>query len=77
MSAGHGRGDNKSVDIRRLQSGDIVGAGPGSFLYHVQQVRLPDTEFARSPAYDDSVLFLCHISLLYWFLVYLNKDDKK
>jgi hypothetical protein len=67
MPSGHGRGHDKAIDIRGFQPRDIIGAGSGRLLYHVQQVRLPHAELARSPADDYGVLFLCHMYVSFFF----------
>jgi hypothetical protein len=60
MSARHGRGDDKAIDIRRFQSRYIVGAGFSRLLNHVEQMSLSYAEFTGPSADDYSVLLLCH-----------------
>jgi hypothetical protein len=63
MPTPHSRRYNQAINIRRFKPRDIIRAGPGRLLNHVQQVRLPHAELACSPADDDGVLFLCHICI--------------
>jgi hypothetical protein len=56
MPSSHSRGHNKSVNILWFQTGYIIGTGPGCLLNHIKQMSLPDTEFTRSSADDNSVL---------------------
>jgi hypothetical protein len=66
MPAGHGRGDDEAIDIRGFQPRDILCAGYGRFLYHIEEMGLPYPEFARSPADDYGVLFLCHTYISFY-----------